>query len=182
MYSLSKFPIQIPRSKTKYVLLLLASLILVIAGICLLINHKGEMRYFFGSQLTILITAILSILFFGTKSVYMFLQLLDQSPALEISEYGITDHYSKADAGLIKWEDIKEIQVITVFHNRILMIVLNNPELYINRQSHPIAQKAMEMNYQMYGSPVGLSAMGLKINFTSLKILLNESLYKFKKH
>ncbi len=180
MYSLSKFPIQIPKSKTRFVLLFLASIILILSGIWLLINPGGEVPYFFGSKISLRITAILSILFFGVKAVYLFVKLVDKTPGLEISEYGITDHSGKADAGLIKWDDINDIHVISIFHDRILMIILNNPEAYITRQTNQFAKKAMEMNYRLYGSPVGLSSIGLKINFTSLKILIEQSFRRYK--
>ena len=69
---------------------------------------------------------------------------------------------------------------MAVFQEKFLMIIVTNPNDYIHKQTSRVKRKAMEMNYQMYGSPIGLSANSLQITFRELKELLekNYALYK----
>ncbi len=54
------------------------------------------------------------------------------------------------------------------------MFKVSNPQTYINGQSNWFKRKILELNYKWYGTPVGISANGLKISFEELLKLVTE--------
>ena len=173
-------PIQIPLSKTKLFLLLAASCIITASAIWMLIKPPLPTDFFYGSKFAIELIGTLSILFFGAAILFYLNKLRDSKPGLIISHEGLIDNSSAVAAGLIPWQDIRQIKEVAVFQEKFLMILVTNPNDYIEKQTNRIKRKAMEINYQMYGSPIGLSANGLQIRFPELKELLekNFTLYK----
>ena len=107
--------IQIPLSKTKLVLLLLASLVFVASAIWLLLQPPLPRGFFWGSTFMIKSIGIVTILFFGSLSLFIGNKLRDTQPGLTISAEGIKDNSSAVAAGLIPWQDIREIKEVAVF-------------------------------------------------------------------
>lgn len=75
-------------------------------------------------------------------------------------------------AGLIEWDDIVELQIENVVNQKFIMVIVSNPEKYINRQKSSLKKMAMGRNYKSYGSPISISANGLKTNFEELYRLI----------
>ena len=167
--------IEIPLSKNKLTLMLICSLIFISLGLWFVIKPPTISNPIIGNPTLILTVGIAAILFFGLCALFIAKKLPDKTPGLIINNQGVTDNSSGVSVGLIPWDDIKEINVTNVANQKFLMLVVKNPDEYINRQKGFIKKKAMQMNYKSYGSPISISANGLKCNFNELfRILQNK--------
>ena len=167
--------IEIPLSKNKLILMFLGSLIFVALGLWFVIKPPTISNRFLNNPTLILTVGIAAILFFGLCTIFLAKKLPDRTPGLIINDLGITDNSSGVSAGLILWSDIVAITVENVANQRFIMVIVKNPYDYINRQTGFIKRKAMEINYKSYGSPISISANGLKSNFVELyKIILDK--------
>jgi hypothetical protein len=61
------------------------------------------------------------------------------------------------------------------------MIVVNNPEKHIDKQSNLICKYTAKMSYKMYGSPVCIVQNSLKCGLDELNEILQIQLQKYKK-
>lgn len=171
--------IEIQLSKAKLTLMLFGCFLFVGVGICFIINPEKYESFIMKSSAVIFIAGILGILFFGFISVFLFKKLRDKSPGLVISEEGIIDNSSGVGAGFIPWSDIIAIKETKVVNQKFINIVVKNPQVYIDRQKSGFKRKAMQANYNLYSTPIGISANGLKSNYKELKALLEKKLSEF---
>jgi hypothetical protein len=172
--------IEIKLSKGKLVLMLVGSLVFVAAGIWLITN-PSKFKSTIAPSATIIFTAgLAAILVFAVVGFFIFKKLFDDRLGLIINSKGIVDNSSIASAGEVLWDDVLQIKIVKVHNQLLLMLIVNNPESYINRQSSLIKRKAMKMNLNMYGSPISISANGLQCNFQELNILLEKKFREFK--
>jgi hypothetical protein len=56
------------------------------------------------------------------------------------------------------------------------MVLVNNPDDYINRQTNPLMKKMAAMNYRSYKTPVSITANTLQYDLEELYGLLKERL------
>lgn len=172
--------IEIQLSKSKLSILLIMSVIFVLSGLWLIINPKEISNVIIGNSTVILIVGIASVLFFGMCMVFITKKILNKTPGIIFNKTGLIDNSSGVSAGLILWTDITGISITTVANQKFLMIIVNNPDKYINRQKGFIKKKAMQMNNNWYGSPISISANGLKCNLEQLHTLLQEQYHESK--
>ena len=172
--------IRIPLSKRKLILALLGSLLLVVGGLWMVSNPERFQSTVFSNQTFIFLMGIVSILFFGTCGFYISKKLADPRPGLIIDGTGITDNTSGISAGFIPWSDIKEFKTAQVINQKFIMVIVYNPEYYIERQTNSIKKNAVTVNYRSYGSPVSISANALKCNFSELERILQTEFEKNK--
>jgi hypothetical protein len=168
--------IEIPLSKKKITLIFIGSVIAVALGAWFVTApdtfSKGPLR----SELVVYIVGLAAIVFFGMVAFYALRKLPDNKPGMIIDESGITDNSSGVAAGQILWSDINSVSVITVQKQSFILLHVKNPQDYIDRQRGIFKKKMMQMNYKMYGSPLTLSANGLKITFDELyELVLHHS-------
>ena|SRR5690242_5407426 len=171
--------IEIQLSKLKLILMLLGCLIFVIAGINFVINPTKYESFIMQSSTVIFLAGILSILFFGFLSFFFLKKIADKTMGLIISKDGITDNSSEVSAGFIPWSDIIAIKETKIVNQRFINIVVKNPEKYIERQKSVLKRKAMRVNYNTWGTAIGINANGLKISYQELKALLEKKFTDF---
>lgn len=164
--------IEIPISKTKLLLLLLGSLTFVALGLWFVIAPPTINNHFRGNPTKIAIVGYASIIFFGLCAFAFIRKFSTKGPGLIIDDKGLSDNSSGVSGGQILWSDISNISVIEIHRQKIIMLQVNNPKDYINRQTSKFKKKMMEMNYNMYGSPLSITSNGLKISFDELHRLL----------
>lgn len=164
---------EIKLSKGKLALKLAGSILFVAIGAWFVINPSKFKSVAWSSSEAIFIAGLMSILLFGFVGFFIFKKIFDDSPGLIISDDGIVDNSNGISAGEILWSDVVKITAIKVASQDMLVIVVDNPELYINRQSSVIRRKAMKLILNMYGSPINISAGGLQCNFQELKSMLD---------
>lgn len=172
--------IKIPLNKGRLTILLISSIIFIAIGLWLVISPPKIDIPLLGNPTLILVTGIASILFFGLCAFMFFKKLKDDKAGLIIDKTGVTDNASGISAGHIPWSNIKEIRTAQVMNQKFLMILVDNPNDYISRQTNAIKRKGAEMNFKNYGSPISISANTLKCNFDELKNILQAQLNKNK--
>ena len=172
--------IEIALSKVKLILALLGSIVFVLLGFWLIVNPGRFESTVFSNHTFIFVAGILATAFFGFCGFYISKKLADPKPGLIIDHKGITDNTSGISAGFIPWSDIKEFKTAQVINQKFIMVIVYNPENYIERQTNSIKKNAVTINYRSYGSPVSISANALKCNFSELERILQTEFEKNK--
>lgn len=162
--------VEIPLSKTKMALMLAGSALFVAAGIWFLSNPDR----FHANHVLIMAVGIAAIVFFGVIALYIVSKLFDTRPGFIVDNDGITDNSSMFALGFVPWEDVLELNVISVANQRIIMVLVKDPDGYIRRQPNALARRTASMNYRSYGSPVAITANALKTKFDDLYQLINK--------
>ena len=175
--------IEIPLSKRKLTLMLMGSIVFIALGVWMqfkAMNPPIEGNMLFRNPTVLRTVGIASILFFGLCAFSLVKKLGDKSPGLVISNEGIFDNSSGVSAGLIPWPDILEIKEIKVVNQTFLNIIVKDPQEYIDRQKSAFKRKTMQINYNSYGTVIGISSNGLQYNYSELKKLLETKLAEHK--
>lgn len=172
--------ILIPISKTKLTLMLIGSLIIVALGIIYINNPKALMYPVFRSKELIFVVGVSCVLFFGLASFYLFKKLFDNRPGLIISTEGIFDNSSATPVGLIEWKDIVNTDIVKIHGQRIILIKVKNPDKYIRGQESKRTKNVLKANLNFYGTPITITANGLRIAFEKLERLLVENIEKYR--
>jgi hypothetical protein len=172
--SLKADEIEVPRSKTKTIVVLIGAAGFIVAGGAMVFVPET-----FGNAMLSRLIGIVGISFFGVCGIYAVRKLFDRTPGLIIHKNGITDNSAASSVGFIDWKDIKEISTWEVASTRFLVLNTNVPSKYIDRAENAVTQKLMKANYKMCGSPITIAATSLKIKFDDLKKLVS---VEFKKH
>jgi hypothetical protein len=167
--------IEIQISKSKSLLILSGAIGFVIAGIYFALNPPQG-----NNSILIRIIGIATIGFFGFEIIVALRSLFNKNIGLVIDNNGVMDNCSGISAGNIPWENIIEIKDIKIKKQKIFLIMVNNPEEYVEKQRNPFFRKMVEANYKLYGTPIGISANMLKCNFNELKNILQKQFLKYK--
>ena len=183
--------IEIPQSKKKLLLWFFGGIFLTGCGVCtlgLVIAELFQVEALqFGLFPTLLLSymsimSIVGVLFFGFGTVVIYVKLFDKKPGLIINKQGIIDNVNAPDT-VVLWSDIEKIEVSKIgghWGQKFLMIIIKNPQDYIDRATSPLAKKLTEMCIKKYGSPIGISTGSLQIQFDDLWNLLNEKLNEYQ--
>ena len=174
----TNLPIIISLSKGKLLLSILGAFAFVAIGFWFVLDPPSRTGSSMESVL-ILVLGLASILFFGAIGLVVIRKLFDQRPGLIINEQGLMDNSGGLSAGLILWQDIENFQVLQIQRQRLILILVNNPQDYIDRQSNSWKRKLMAINYRQYGTPISISSNGLKISFDELLEILKHHLATF---
>jgi hypothetical protein len=172
--------IEIQLSKAKLVLMLLGSLVFVGLGIWFVLNPEQFQDQRIGNPIFVFIIGLSSILFFGLGVIIFIKKLFDKSPGLRISEMGIIYQFNVKSRELIPWTDILEIGETKIVNQTFLNIILKNPQKYIDSQKSTYKKKAMQLNYNLYGTVIAITTNGLKCSHKELKSLLENKFTEFK--
>jgi hypothetical protein len=172
--------IEIQLSKSKLTLLFSGSVVFVGLGIWFVIDPTKINNPIFGNPTTVFIVGLVSIVFFGLAGFFIFKKLGDKSPGLVISDEGVFDNTSAVSAGLVPWTDVLEIRETKIANQTFINLVVKNPQEYIDRQKSAFKRKVMQINYDTYGTVIGISANGLKCDYRELKATLDKTFSEFK--
>lgn len=169
-------------SKGKLIGLLVAGLAFVVLGIFLLLRDPAEMASAgrFNNPTLVYSVGWLGMAFFGLCSVFALRKLFDQNPGLQLSAAGLQDNTSGIAAGLIPWSHIAAIAPYQISGQRMLVVMLHEPEPYIERGS-AFRRKLNRANYKLCGSPVSISTNSLQIGYEALQQLLEQYLATYGK-
>jgi hypothetical protein len=171
---------EIAFNKKKLVKLIIGALLLTAGALWMLISQPQTSNAVFNNPLVKNGAAILGLLL-GPVGFYIVIKKWrDKKPGLIIDDTGITDNSSGVSAGLIPWKDINEIRETKIFRQQFLMLIVQNPEEYINRQPNGLKRKGMESNYKHFGSPISISVNALDCKFYELKNMLQKRLADFR--
>ncbi len=174
--------IEIPLSKKKITLLLLASIAFVAAGIWITINPEIFIPNIFRitNPQIIRIGGIAGVLFFGAGGIYGIKKLFDKKIGLIIDSNGITDNSNASSIGLIEWNDISEIRIKQVMSTKFLLIDIVNPDKYIGKAKNRVQTKLLKANMNMYDTPLSITSNTLKYDFQELEKIIQAEFKKIK--
>jgi hypothetical protein len=162
----SEYPIEIPLSKYRLVLLLISAIAFVSIGIWFVSKPESFKNGLLGNPTIVLSIGILAIAVFGLSGFVIAKKLLDNTPGLIIDETGITDNSSGVSAGYIPWETIESFTPAKVFSQKFLTVILKKPEGSVRIQKND--------------SPINITVSSLQCNFDELEKLLKKELKKYK--
>jgi hypothetical protein len=166
--------IEIPLNKSKIVMMLIGASAFVAIGLWFVIAPPEIKNSYWGNPTRLAFAGYASIFFFGLCAAFFIRKLPDTKPGLIIENTGLIDNSGALSAGQILWEDIVNISVLEMHKQKLLMLEVKNPQVYINRQSGLLKRKGMELNYKMYGTPLSITANGLKMPFEELYTLVSQ--------
>lgn len=168
--------ISIPLSKSKLTKGLIGSLLFVLASLWILLYQPTVSNPIFNNPLLKYGAAVSGFLFFGFGIIYFSRKLAGKKPGLIIDDEGLFDNASAAAVGRIPWMNIIRVVTTQAMNQQFLVIVVNNPEHYINEQHNAIKKKGMIYNFKHLGSPIAIAAGGLKCNLRELLEILDAGL------
>lgn len=175
----TNLPIIIPLSKGKLLLSTLGAFAFVAIGFWFVLAPPTRTGSSLESTL-LMVLGLVSILFFGGIAILVIRKLFDSRPGLIINEQGLNDNSGGLSLGQILWTDIEDIQVLQIQRQKLLLILVKNPQDYLDRQSNGWKRKLMAMNHRQYGTPLSISTNGLKISFAELLEILKQQLELFQ--
>lgn len=167
--------IEIQTNKSKLFIILILNILFVVMGIVVLFSPEIKVPFIESRGLAIVASA-LCILIFGFLTKLTFQKTQDKKPGIIIDTYGITDHYNGMSTIRIPWKDIEAIKPTTAYLQKHLIIMVKNPEKYINEGKNNFEIKARRSNYDNYGTPFCMTTSTLKMEFNELYKTLNERL------
>lgn len=159
----------IPLSKSKVLFLLVVSIVFLLLGYWLygLDAAEIEARRRYNSPAFVHSIGIAGFIMGVLGSIVAVRKFFDSTPGLVLDEQGLTDNSSAFSAGFIPWSEIAGIEVRQIQRQRILYILLADPEAYIAKFS-PMKQKLMRLNMKMAPSPVAVISNSLSVSFDEL--------------
>ncbi|WP_271764832.1 STM3941 family protein [Aquimarina algiphila] len=176
-----KDKIEIELSKKKIFLLLIGALVFVILGVLFIMSPGLFASGFFRNSEIVRIIGIVAVGFFGLCLGFAVKKLFDNKMGLIIDQNGITDHTNATSVGLIEWNDITGIETVQIASTKILMLLTDQPDKYIERAKNTLSKRALKANHKMYGSPLSITSNSLKIKYDDLEKLISSELKKRKK-
>jgi hypothetical protein len=165
--------IEITLKKKKSFLAIFGAIVFVLFGIFAFLMEE---EYSFGT----VFMYIVSIGFFGLCVYFGFKRLAGKNIGLIIDSSGITDNSSDEAVGHIPWKNIIKIESFLIYGQKILVIIVNNPDEFINREKNPVLRTAYKTNYKMCGSPISISTNIWNCKGNELEKILKDQLKKWK--
>lgn len=165
-------PTFISLSKKKLIKGLITSVVFVIIGSWMLISQPDTSNPIFNNPFVKFGAASLCVLFFGAL-IFLFIgKLRDKSYGLTIDDKGFHDNSSATSVGTVLWGDIEGFMKIKVIRQEMLVVYVNNPDHYIERETKGWVKKTRKHNFSQYGSPIIISAHALNCSLDDLKKML----------
>lgn len=123
----------------KQVLFALGALVFVVAGFLIGVANGWQ------GNLGVLVAIYVGVPFFGLCFLYLIFRIAVPRPALIVSDEGILDNASVVGAGLIRWDEVKDIRATSFGTERVLVIVPKDETTILARQN-PVKRRLMRMN------------------------------------
>lgn len=153
-----KGEIVIKKDKTKAIAAIFVSCFLIPVGIGL----WSDLEKFHPVNPEHVRVAAFTILSFGgALCIYGLIRALDTKPALVMNKNGIFDRSNFASCHLIKWRDIKLIEIKLIGKEKLVLIHVYNPQEYIGKVN-PIKGFFLKLNEKKCGTPFRISALSLE--------------------
>ena len=160
--------IEIPLNKKKIIFLFFICIAFLLIGLWFIFKPPVISNSYWGNPTRMYLAGIGGIFIGALGSVAFFIKLFDKKPGLIINDQGVFDNASGVAAGLVAWQDIVGLRTFNEANQRGLILIVKNPEFYLNRQKNFLKRKLMNMNNDKFDSPINIPAIGLKCNFDEL--------------
>lgn len=170
-------PIEINLNKKRFIVLAVIASLFVVAGIWLVTNTPTT-SIVTSNPKFIKFVGVVSAAVFGFVLVWTLRKVFDDRPAMIITDEAVIDNSSGVSAGEVLWKDITAVKVVKVYHQKFLMLIVRNPQEYIDRQTKSMKKRAMDLNFKTYGSPISIASSNLDYKFEALKSELERRVEK----
>jgi hypothetical protein len=151
----------VPLDRMKLLGQCLAALAFVAVGVFLI---RIPTRYGLWAQ----IMGAVAVAFFGAVGAAVLFRLLRPGPAIVIDDDGILDDASGVSLGLIRWDQVGEIDEYRVDDQAFLSIMLKDPEALIAQQPF-WKRRIIRANSGMGAPAVNIPQASLGINLSDLR-------------
>ena len=158
----------VARSRAKSLACLLGCALFVAASLAIIAE---------GSALTLIVGAV-GVLTFVGFGIGWIVVLLRAGPGLVVDEAGFDDNSSVTAVGRVLWADVTTVSELSISLTSFVVIGVRDPELYLTRL-RGLPRFAAIANNRLFGSPVAITAVSLKISFASLSLLLAEGFRRY---
>jgi hypothetical protein len=175
--------VKIPLNKGRMAFLIIVCISFIAVGVFLMMTHWDQVQY------TILawVIGLVVLLFFGFAALYLLRKFFDPKPGLVIDDEGIIDNSSFVAAERIYWKNIKDVYVTRVRTSVILgkryqdslTFSVDNVEEIMARQKG-FKKLLMNLNKRYYRSPVQVSSVILKSDFSQLAEIIKKCLGAYR--
>ncbi len=173
--------IEIQLNKSKLLFSILGSIVFVLLGIWMMIEApNGDSSSFFKIPVLMFLVGLICVVFFVFVCIVALRKLFSKKPGIVINHEGIMDNSTGFSVGFVSWKDIEQIQPSQVVLQKFLLIMVSNPNDYINRESNKLKQRALRTNLVRYNTPIIISNNTLKTDFTSLQQTLVQQLFEYR--
>lgn len=168
-------PTSIPFNKSKLQKMLLGCLAFVLGASIMLVNIFSRNAAGPAPILDIFF-CVVGILFFGACALVVIFKVRDITPALILDDTGIVDNASGVSAGHILWHEVVEFVITGKGNTGFLIIMVNDPTEFLERQTNPLKRMTMAANLKICGSPITIPLNVLKCDPDNLEKLLKQAL------
>ncbi len=131
-----------------------------------------------GSALTLIIGTVGVATFVGF-GIGWIVVLLKAGPGLVVDETGFEDTSSLTAVARVLWADVTQVSELSIAGTPLVVIGVRDPELYVTRL-RGLPRFAAIANNRLFGSPVIIAAVSLRISFADLSTLLAEGLRHYR--
>jgi hypothetical protein len=165
-------------SKKKWLLIIAGSALFVILGFWLLTLDLEAVKSLRSNSIEVHGAGWASVIFFGLCGIVGLIKFFDKKPAFQFTKMGLIYDASDASAGLIPWSDILGTEIYEFSGQRMLVIKVTNPDRYIETGGS-LKRRIKRANFNMCGSPIAISPIGLKIDFNELVDIFNAYISRY---
>ncbi len=138
---------------------------------------------FFGFQGTdpgvpgwmIFVATWIGVPFFGLCAFYGIFRILDSAPLVVINDEGIFDNASALGAGLILWDEIEGSGVYEISNQKMLEIVVKDPQAVISRQPW-YKRYIMHINKGIWNAPFNIPQAAMPVPVEEVSQTINARL------
>ncbi len=170
----------IPLSKGKLWLAAVGCVIFIILGFFFVLRPWYLRSPFIHSLWIIRGIGFISLIVFGYFLGAHIPKLRDRSPGLVIDASGILDNSTSVGNFHIGWDEILDVRQTKISFNKYMVVVIKNPEAFIEKVEDKGKQRLLNANYKICGSPITIPSSTLKCKFKDLKGNLKEAFERYK--
>jgi len=161
----------IPANRTKLLLIGIFSIVLALLLICIwYIPAKFNIDPSVELKMVSVCLSLLSLV----GGAFSIVKIFDRSAGLLISKEGIDDSSSGVSLGFISWDNIREIELVSFRKQKLIVIRVVNPEVYLAKAT-ALKRMFLRKIYEQFGAPIVIAP-------NSLKCKLDELLEKLGSH
>ncbi len=144
--------------------MLIASSGFVAMGIWIILEADNLTCWRAISPFFALLIGIAAILFFGLGIILGIKRLIKSEISLIIDPIGLNVNPKKLLTEFINWDEIIGFEEIKIQSSRFVIIEVNNPESWLEKDTNIIRKRLMQFNINNYNSPFNIASAGLNIS------------------
>jgi hypothetical protein len=172
--------IEVPLNKSLLRILFLVLLVFVAISFGFIFESGAFTSNKYDSAELIIVFGVVSLVVFVSGVFLLGKKLLSGQPGLVINNTGIIDNGTASSIGLVYWEDIASLKVTGVSGAKMFMLVVHDPQKYINKVNNKLAKGISILNNKIYGSPIVIPMSTLNVDVDDLEMRIRKALKKKK--